>query len=448
MSALNDDDKIIEGVGVTPRELRAEAERRKARLESHRPHPTLSREHIEQFHAHLEKLGKAKNKSEQNYISTQEALKQILNPLVKVFVDDLGAKAYLKIGSDNIAKQTTEAWIVQFVAKPLEDRGLYLKNKDIHEHIRTWSDKADKIPEIPSSFTVSETELTFCRIKLLLEDGETPTWDHFISRCGSNGEPLMAFIWSLLNKDDKSQQYLLLKGDGEDGKGSLIRWLSKLFNDQLVGLSVTDKWPALCVGRRIGVFNDINNTAIVMTSQFKQITGGDKVSIEQKYEKTFSVTLDTKFILTTNRAVNIIGAREQRRRAILVELNGDRVFIEDYEEKLEAEGSAFLSKCKSAYEKLYDKNRKTIKCNYEFFESESDSYEEQYEALFAKCFTLSPEKSCNATDFHNRLVKEIGHDNNSIGAFKEWLERTHKVKRSRLSIEKRPSVYKGIVIRP
>ncbi|MEN0060237.1 MAG: hypothetical protein AAGB31_15470, partial [Bdellovibrio sp.] len=288
MSALNDEDKIIEGVGVTLRELRAEAEERKARLERNRPKATASKEHVEEIRAHLEKLGKAKNKSEQNYISIQEALNKILNPLVKVFVDDLGAKAYLKIGSDNIARQTTEAWLVQFVAKPLEERGLYLKNKDIHEHIRTWSDKADKLPEIPSSFTISENELTFCRIKLVLEDGETPTWDQFISRCGSNGEPLMAFIWSLLNKDDKSQQYLLLKGDGEDGKGSLIRWLNKIFNDQLVGLSVTDKWPALCVGRRVGVFNDINNTAIVLSSQFKQITGRDKVSIEQKYEKTFS----------------------------------------------------------------------------------------------------------------------------------------------------------------
>ncbi|MEN0059638.1 MAG: hypothetical protein AAGB31_12435, partial [Bdellovibrio sp.] len=161
--------------------------------------------------------------------------------------------------------------------------------------------------------------------------------------------------------------------------------------------------------------------------------------------KTFSVTLDTKFILTTNRAVNIINSDAERRRAILVEMTGERVFIKDFEDKLEAEGPAFLSKCKSAYEKLYDKNRKIIQCNYEFFESESASYEEQYEALFAKCFVLSPERNCNATDFHNRLVKEIGHDNNKIGAFKEWLERTHKIKRSRLSTEKRPSVYKGIV---
>lgn len=263
-SQRNSEDEIIEGVGVTRKQLRIAAEERRERLEKNRPDPIESRTRKEKLMAEMENLKRGRNISEQKYISVQDALKDILDPIVKVYVDELGAKAYLIINEENIAKQTTEDWLIQYAARPLYNRGIFIKNKDLREHIRTWSDRAEKLQKIPSSFTLSEDELTFCRIKLSLEEGQTPTWDSFVSRCGSNGEALMAFLWSLLNKEDKSQQYLLIKGDGEDGKGSLVRWLNKLFNDQLVGLSVSDKWPALCVGRRVGVFNDINNTAIII----------------------------------------------------------------------------------------------------------------------------------------------------------------------------------------
>ena len=217
-----------------------------------------------------------------------------------------------------------------------------------------------------------------------------------------------------------------------------------MFNDQLVGLSASDKyWPALCLGKRIGVFNDLNNTSIIMTSQFKQITGGDKVSIEQKYEKTFSAVLETKFILTTNRSINIINDVAERRRAIMVEIAPDQTFIEDFEERLTFEGNYFLYKCKLAYEELYDRKRNQINCDYSFFEEESGSYEEHHEALFDKLFVLDPNATCSAENFFSDLTSEIGHDNNKVSSFKEWLKRTHKIQRSRLTTGARSNIYRG-----
>jgi hypothetical protein len=446
MSAVKDPNEFLDFLGMTRGEFDAGLKKRKEKNAhvKRSVDPEKSAALMKALNAEMEKRKLAKNKSEQNFVHVQQALMSNLDTKVKIYTDELGAKLYLEIGPDKIAKRRSLDWVVQMVAKPLYEHGVFLKNKDLVEHIKTWSDKTIKLSQLPSSFSLFSDDVTFNRIKVNLTDGPTPTWDHFIKRCGANGKALMAFTWSLFEKDDKSQQYLFLKGTGGDGKGSYCRWLNGIFNDQLVGLSSTDKWAALCVGRRIGVFNDLNNTSVIMTSQFKQITGGDKVSIEQKYEKTFSATLDTKFILTTNRSINIINDFAERRRAILVELNKENILMENYEQKLQEEGSAFLAKCKIAYEELYDKVRNSIKCDYEFFESESASFEERYEALFHKCFIHGDKYVCSAADFHNRLVREVGGDNNKIGSFKEWLERTHGIKRVRLSEKGRPCVYKGI----
>ena len=432
----------LAAIGTTREELEAARRRNPVEIDK-----VKSKKMAEAFLADMEKTKKGKDKAEQNLIMLQQDLTKILKAKVKVYVDDLGSKVFLKQKADNIVSLSSLDWIVNYAAMPMEEFGYFITHKYLVEMVKTWADKAEKISDLPSSFSLSPDEITFNRINIDLQDGPTPTWDQFIQRCGSNGRALMAFTWSLLNKDDQSQQYLFLKGSGGDGKGSYIRWLDGIFNEQLVGLSVTDKWPALCVGRRIGVFNDLNSTSIIMTSQFKQITGKDKVSIEQKYEKTTSVTLDTKFILTTNRSINIINDVAERRRAILVELDPVNDHIDDYENKLKQEGSAFLFKCKLAYNELYDHARRTIKCDYEFFESESAVFEEQYEAIFAKCFILAPSTTCPASDFHSRLVRELGNDNNKVGSFKEWLKRTHGISRIRSSGPRRVSVYKGISIK-
>lgn len=430
-------------LGITVEKLREHTENAKSRITKSGNNP----EAVRDFHEHLARYAKAKDKREQTFIHIQSALKSIFANVIKIHCDEMGGKVFIRIREENTATVTSLDWAVNYAAKRIEEYGIFLSNKALTEHVITWSDKVDSIESMPTSFSIDPNELTFNRIKLELREGPTPTWDYFIGKCGSNGRALMAYIWSLLEKEDKSQQYGFVKGGGKDGKGSLTRWLDKLFNEQLVGLSAKNQyWPAQCIGKRIGIFSDLNNTSVVMSSDFKQITGGDKISIEQKYLKAVSLTLDTKFILTTNRSINIIGDEAERRRAILVEITSDDTIIEDYEEKLWSERHAFLFKCKMAYGELYDPKTKKVKCDYSFFESESASYEEQYESLFDTCFILDTKSTISGADFYNRVCRETGRDNNKVSALKEWLERTHQIKRSKNTSSKK-SEYKGLRIK-
>ncbi len=381
-----------------------------------------------------------------NHVQIQKKISELLNNMTLVYMDGDGGTVILEVRG-NIVKARTINWLASNLAPILVNKNIHLSAKNLREHIKTWIDSKPKIEKLPPSFSFNSHELTFNHISFGPISGASPTWDIFIANCGDNGEALMAFIWSLLTIGDKGQQYLFIKGNGRDGKGSLIRWLNKLFNNDLVALSASDSyWPAMCVGKRLGVFNDINNTAIIMSSYFKQITGGDKVSIQQKYEKSFAANLETKLILTTNLSINITGSNADRRRAILVEVKTANQHIRNYEEKLFEETSAFLFKCKLAYEKLHVPERNIIECDYSFFEAEAENFEERYEALLARSFSLSSKSTIAASDFYNRLTSQ-GADASTIGRFKEWLHRNHGIQKKKASTGNRANQYVGLSLK-
>ena len=412
--------------------------------------PTKTREQIKTEHAEM--MAKTainlyrQSAPVRTHVQIQQQIEKILAPVVKPFMDDSGGILLIEI-ADGIAKKRSIEWLASYLAPLLKRQKTHVSAKALREHIRTWIDGQQKSSTLPRSFSLDPNEITFNRIRYQPTKGSCPTWDSFIESCGENGEAMMAFIWSILESDDQGQQYLFLKGQGGDGKGSLIRWLDKLLNSQLVGLSASDNyWPAMCIGVRLGVFNDLNNTAIIMSSNFKQITGRDKIAIQQKYEKAYVTSLDTKFILTTNLPINITGSNADRRRAILVDVKSPKTRTPNYEQKLLEETPTFLFKCKCAYEKLYDREQKGIRCDYSFFDDESENFEELYEAIFDRNFSLSPNDSIRSADFYNRLRTDDV-DDKAIGRFKDWLKRTHGVSKARESDGKRLNIYRGIKLK-
>jgi hypothetical protein len=366
---------------------------------------------------------------------------------IKAYTDEHGVKSLFSVSSDNIAKVENRETIINNISPKLKMHGFNLLNKKVKEHYDTWLAESCESAPMPPSFSLDPIEVTFNRINISVEDGPTPTWDYFISKCGLNGKALMAFTWSLLDKNDKSQQFAFLKGPGKDGKGSYTRWLNKLFNDQTVGLTANNKlWLSQCVGKRVGIFSDINNTSITMTSEFKQVTGGDKVTIEQKYEKAYSIFLDSKFVLTTNRKISIIDDVAMKRRAILIELEKADQTIDGYENILWAETPYFLFKCKQAYLELYEKSINKIECDYTFFDETASDFEEHHEVLFDRCFVLDSNNYVTAGAFQATIQHELNtKDNHKVSAFKDWLERTHGIKRKPIRSDcNRIKVYPGI----
>lgn len=385
-----------------------------------------------------------------NFQKVKKIAFDLLDMNVKAYIDDSGGAVLLRLLEGGICKQTTIEALSSMIGEHLRKKSTDFSADVLRKIIKTWIDGTPKLTSIPASFSVDKTELTFNRININPVFGQCPTWDDFIKRCGANGEAVKAFTYSIFEKADLSRQYLFLKGEGRDGKGSYIRWLNSNFNDQLAGLEAkNDHWPSMCVGKRIGVFNDLVNTQVVLSSQFKQITGGDKVTITQKYEKAVDVILDTKFIITSNKSASFLTTEAERRRVIYVELVPSNEIIVDYELKLKLESDAFLFKCREAYNRLYKKDIQQIKCDYSGFDAAASSFEESTEALFESAFEICKDEYVTANDFIARLNHEGVRDSRAVNALKEWMTRNRKIKREQKTIDKkRVYVYEGMKMKP
>lgn len=389
-------------------------------------------------------------------IAQQKVVRHILSK-ISIYNDANGSKVYFLVDNNtNIAKKVSEEYLIDTVAQELDKSSIILSERTIKEQVRTWAMTAKKLDKFPPSFSTSPDEITFLRLNLnemLNSEQETPTWDSFLDRCGSNATALMAFTWSLLESPENyHDQYLFLKGPGGDGKGSYIRFLCKLFDNNagahaaFAALSTEDdRWVAQCVGKRLGTFNDINNTSIVMTTAFKNVTGRDPVTINQKYEKSYSTTLDTKFVLTTNKMISIGGDASEKRRAIIINMQPVSRIIPGYEDKLWAEAGGFLYKCKQAFYELYDKEAKIIKCDYKDFANEKDDFEEFSIYLLEKYFEVKQGAELSAMLFYETIRDEL-RGKYDIKDFKQYLSREYGVNRYQKNSDGR-RYYKGIKLK-
>lgn len=390
--------------------------------------------------------------AEQQKLATKAILKNVV-----AYVDNTGAKTFFAIDqATNTARNMTLDQVVDGLAKGFEDAGIHgFMFPKLSELAKTWSLTAPRINEIPPSVTTHDDELAFIRINTSKLDASlpTPTWDHFIENCGENGGALMAFTWSVFTREAYHSQYLFLKGDGKNGKGSYVRWLQNLVsNDNYQAYAALDasneRWPAMLIGKRLGVFNEINNTAIVMSSQFKQITGGDVVTINPKNVKAFSAKLDTLFVLTTNNDIMITGSEAEKRRAIIINLTPSDKVISNYEANLEAETWGFLAKCKQKFEELYDNEMKRIACNYKDFEEEAEATEEHLEFVFNEIFEYEEgAQEVTADDFHRLVGERFKPNSFDFKNFKTYVKRKYNVIKVRESGGLRRRVYQNIKVR-
>jgi hypothetical protein len=378
-----------------------------------------------------------------------EVLNNAFEAQILIYTDPAGNRQLLQLETSKICKAVGMEALVHRATTALIEAGYDLSSNQVSEMLKTFIDRwPHRISNLPPSFTVDPNELSFNYICLNAVEGPTPTWDDFIGRCGTNGKALMAFTWSILEKAAKHPQYLFLSDSGGTGKGCYTRWLEKLVGQNgSVAIDASNKyWLASCVGKRLGIFPEVNNTGIVMSSKFKAVTGGDSVTIEQKYDPAYSTRLDTKFVLSSNSGVHLSSQTAEKRRCILVEVQKYTNEIDAFEDKLAEETSAFLFKCKQAFNELYNPSKQTILCDYEVFEAHAEDSEVEYEAIFQKCFILEPSKHTKPTDFFTVVSNALNRkDTFFLGNFKKYIEAKHGIKQSKLSGVR---VYVGIEIRP
>lgn len=367
-------------------------------------------------------------------ILTLEEMLLKLEGKLLIYQDSTGSESYLWHQSEFVVQPLSFDGLKLKIASVLKDSGTVMLDKNLIQFVKTFLTYTESTSlrtlTYPPSFSTKPNQLCFNYVSLETANIPTPTWDAFIENCGKNGKALMAFTWQIFHPEFEGRQYLLLRSQGATGKGSYTSWLEDYIGrNNVAALSPKDKnWPAMCVGKRLGLFGEVNNTSFVQSSEFKQITGGDSITVTNKYDKSFSTKLDTKFILSTNSSIDVEGRTSESSRCILVDMKNNVKYIPEYKEKLKAEEKGFLFKCQQAFIELYDSKLKKLNYDTSDFENHSATFEDDYTIVFESAFEICEDSKLRSVDFTkavNVFGKSQGNNKFFRQNFKEWVERKY-----------------------
>ena len=159
-----------------------------------------------------------------------------------------------------------------------------------------------------------------------------------------NYEAVKHFLGSIFDVDADTQQVLVLYGEGMNGKSTLLNFLCRCLGEAVASSMAPDKnnmknFTAQFVGKRLGIFPDAENLNFLQSQQFKMMTGGDLIAIDEKYEKVYNKRLSCKFIISSNNKPVLKGQKSDSRRLIYYEMpevpEPDPKFIERLYEQRE-----------------------------------------------------------------------------------------------------------------
>jgi len=259
-----------------------------------------------------------------------------------------------------------------------------------------------------------------------------PLFAEWIERVKTNREALIHFIGSIFVADSYNQQYLILKGSGRDGKGSLLQCLSDFFGPTFT-VSYSDRvkakeWTSDTYGKRVVAFPDAQYLSFANTEVFKGITGGDPVSYRFLYEKAFTGVSDAKFIICTNEDVDVTMMASDKRRRIFAEITTGQNRL-DYVKELKEEAPTFFSWCRAEYLRNCD-----ISMPIPTDESVEISLEDNSVDLFDEFFDqyLCNAGSCRRSYVYQLFYSQFSKSRKEWRRFKTYLAKYHNAEEKRL----------------
>lgn len=371
-----------------------------------------------------------------------------------VLVDDIGRKTILEEYGDRLVGYRDDVAVVDAIAKYCHEKLTEVPGSDLQHNSlvavkNLWLALTRPLKEKPAPVAeLSFPGLTFQRLPFDAPAGipaaPTPCFGDFLKRC-SQWRPVAAFIGSLFYPEADRQQYLYLYGQGNDGKGALMRVLWKLFGPAGVSLEPKGKddrfWNMKLFGRRYVMFPDCEDFEFFSSPAFKSLTGNDPIFFEDKGKPGFTAIPTCKIIVGSNHKPNITSQRSDLRRLIFVEV--ESVPEEDvdarYEAELFKEAAGFLSLCKHVY--LEDcPSHGPIKC--EKATHISAEAEERYLSIFQRHFAVDKASKLRADRIHYVLKKEGIFSNKDVSKLKSAWARAFGVK-SRLNVDGL-TIYEGL----
>jgi hypothetical protein len=220
--------------------------------------------------------------------------------------------------------------------------------KQIAEH---WMAKAEPVDyeAVPIFRFKGDPGYCWGRCAFDPKPGIFPTWERLCQQI-TNVEAFKKYTGSIFFDDSYLQQYLVLYGDANAGKGAYLRALINAFGE---AGSVSKHIPPHkgdkhyfedCVSKRFVYFDDFDDVNTFSSGAMKRWTGGCPQTIDPKGQKPFQATLNNKLVFTMNAAPEIKDSKSDLRRAILCRISKGE-HVDNFEEKLAAEMPHFVYQC-------------------------------------------------------------------------------------------------------
>lgn len=303
-----------------------------------------------------------------------------------------------------------------------------------------------------------------------VEDEKCPVFEQFLSDVTGNDEVLIERLWMFLGyvlmQTVEAKSFFIMGLAPDSGKSVLGNFIESLFPRECVSniaLNDLNKNFSLApiVGSAVNISLDLPSSRLNAdaVSSLKMLTGGDVVTINEKYVPKFSYSNRAKFIFATN---NSISLAEQDRafwnRLVYLPFNytvpkkkQDRCL----QRRLDKEKNAIVSKA-------LGKARKLLKNNFVFPTTPNiERQVREWQGLenptideFVDEYCLLGKEYAGETierlySLYEQYCYDFGYEPRSRIIFKNYLENTFNLRHTkmRLGAENPRSAFKGIAIR-
>ena len=218
----------------------------------------------------------------------------------------------------------------------------------------------------------------------MLERYKTPAWDEWLDKFDKQSqEYIMAWIWTLVYQNSNNSEVLWIRSEGGDGKTTFVNALKSGFEKIIIfgnndfdehttpfcaditnsnNDGLKDKFlPGRIYDKRLVYVPECKNANILRSSIIHQLTGGESMSAEQKFEKAFTVKPQANVLICSNDYPNVDNQRNELRRLLFVSPREDYVHKEikddTFEKRLSAELDTLLYKCKFYYDRCIKRGK-------------------------------------------------------------------------------------------
>ena len=194
-----------------------------------------------------------------------------------------------------------------------------------------------------------------------------PLFDRFLGQVTGGNPVLTTRIWQAIGyalvPDNRAKRFIVMQGVGDSGKSVLGNLLSSFFDHSAVSsvdiFKLKDRFTtAELAGKRLNISMDLpaGNISEQAVGILKQITGGDEITIEEKYKKPRVEKINCTMLFGTNHTISLWMPDEAFARRMLLIPFQFRVPKEAQDphllERLEAEKSGILYHAVMAYKQL------------------------------------------------------------------------------------------------